>query len=63
MSLLVKNIGMLVGIDESGRLKVEGKAMAEVEMLQNAWLLTDGERIKDYGTMESCPSAEGCDNL
>ena len=57
MSLLVKNIGMLVGIDESGRLKVEGKAMAEIETLENAWLLTDGERIKDYGTMESLPSA------
>ena len=54
---------MLVGIDESGRLKVEGKAMAEVETLQDAWLLTDGERIKDYGTMESCPSGEGCDIL
>ena len=63
MSLLVKNIGTLVGIDESGRLKVEGKAMAEIATLENAWLLTDGERIKDYGTMESLPSAEGCDLL
>ncbi|MEE1168262.1 MAG: imidazolonepropionase, partial [Alistipes sp.] len=63
MNLLVKNIGMLVGIDESGRLKVEGKAMAEIETLANAWLLTDGERIKDYGTMDTLPSAEGCDVL
>ena len=55
MSLLVKNIGMLVGIDESHRLKVEGKAMAEIETLENAWLMTDGERIKDYGTMDSLP--------
>ena len=47
MSLLVKNIGTLVGIDESGRLRVEGKAMAEIGMLTDAWLLTDGERIKD----------------
>ena len=43
MNLLVKNIGMLVGIDESGRLKVEGKAMADVATLENAWLLTDGD--------------------
>lgn len=63
MSLLVKNIGMLVGIDESHRLKVEGKAMAEIETLENAWLRTDGERIKDYGTMDSLPSAEGCEVL
>ena len=54
---------MLVGIDESGRLKVEGKAMADVATLENAWLLTDGERIKEYGSMESCPSGEGCDIL
>ena len=45
MSLLVKNIGTLVGIDESGRVKVEGKAMADIPTLENAWLLTDGERI------------------
>ena len=63
MNLLVKNIGMLVGIDESGRLKVEGKAMADIATLESAWLLTDGERIKDYGTMDSCPSGEGCDIL
>ena len=60
MSLLVKNIGVLVGCDESGRLKVEGKAMAEIVTLENAWLLTDGERIKDYGTMDALPSEEGC---
>ena len=63
MSLLVKNIGMLVGIDESHRLKVEGKAMSEIETLESAWLLTDGERIKDYGSMDSLPSTEGCEVL
>ena len=63
MNLLVKNIGTLVGIDESGRTKVEGKAMAEIATLENAWLLTDGERIKDYGTMETLPSIEDCEVL
>jgi imidazolonepropionase len=63
MNLLVKNIGTLVGIDESGRAKVEGKAMAEIATLENAWLLTDGERIKDYGTMETLPSVEDCEIL
>lgn len=58
MNLLVKNIGTIVGIDESGRTRVSGKAMGEITMLENAWLLTDGTRIKDYGTMESVP-AEG----
>ena len=63
MNLLVKNIGTLVGIDESGRVKVEGKAMADIATLDNAWLLTDGERIKDYGTMDSVPSIEDCEIL
>ena len=45
MSLLVKNIGTIVGIDESGRLCVSGKDMDHIGMLENAWLLTDGARI------------------
>ena len=59
MNLLVKNIGTIVGIDESGRTRVSGKAMGEITMLENAWLLTDGTRIKDYGTMESVPAEGG----
>ena len=42
MNLLVKNIGQIVGIDESGRTKVSGKEMGSISMLANAWLLTDG---------------------
>ena len=63
MSLLVKNIGTLVGIDESHREWVEGKAMSEIGTIENAWLLTDGCRIADYGTMDSMPSIEGCEVL
>ena len=61
MSLLVKNIGCIVGIDESGRTRVAGKEMAETGMLENAWLLTDGERICDYGTMDCLPAMDGCE--
>lgn len=61
MNLLVKNIGTIVGIDESGRTRVSGKAMGEITMLENAWLLTDDARIKDYGTMDSIPAEEGCE--
>ena len=59
MNLLVKNIGTLVGIDESGRTRIAGKDMDNIVMLSNAWLLTDGELISDYGSMDSIPSAEG----
>ena len=61
MNLLVKNIGQIVGIDESGRTKVSGKEMGSISMLANAWLLTDGERISDYGTMDSLPQTGGCE--
>lgn len=59
MSLLVKNIGTIVGIDESGRRRVAGKEMGQIGMLENAWLTTDGTRIKDYGTMSDMPAEEG----
>ena len=61
MSLLVKNIGCIVGIDESGRTRVAGKEMANMGMLENAWLLTDGERIDSYGTMDNLPPTEDCE--
>ena len=63
MSLLVKNIGCIVGIDESGRTRVAGKEMDIIGTLENAWLLTDGERISGYGTMDTLPSAEGYEIL
>ena len=61
MSLLVKNIGTIVGVDESGRSRVAGKDMDHVGTVSNAWLLTDGTRIKDYGSMDKLPEATGCD--
>ena len=63
MSLLVKNIGCIVGIDESGRERVEGRDMAEIGTLENAWLLARDGRIVDYGTMDTMPEVEGCELL
>lgn len=63
MSLLVKNIGAIVGIDESGRERIEGKAMSEITILERAWLVTEGDRIKDYGTMDKLPHIEDCEVL
>lgn len=56
MSLLIKNIGCIVGIDESGRLSVAGEAMKSIGTLDNAWLLTEGTRIKEYGPMSQLPT-------
>ena len=63
MRLLVKNIGTLVGIDESGRLRVCGSDMANIATLEGAWLLAEEGRICDYGTMDNLPSEEGCEVL
>lgn len=63
MSLLVKNIGCIVGIDESGRLCVAGDAMKSIGTLSDAWLLTDGTRIKDYGPMSQLPTGIYCESI
>ncbi|MCK5764859.1 MAG: imidazolonepropionase, partial [Bacteroidales bacterium] len=57
MSLLIKNIKALLQLREGGELKVSGKAMAELPLLNNAWLLTDGDIILDYGAMDSFDTA------
>ena len=54
---------MLVGIDESGRTARYGAELNEIGTLENAWLLTDGDRIKDYGSMDCFEEVEGCELL
>lgn len=63
MSLLVKNIGCITGIDESRRLCVAGDAMKSIGTLYDAWLLTDGTRIKDYGPMSQLPTPLDCESI
>jgi imidazolonepropionase len=53
--LLIKNIAKIVGIDETGRTRIVGTAMGQLETLENAWLMTDGERIAAYGAMSAPP--------
>lgn len=48
---LITNIALLAGIDESGATCKKGKEMAHINTLENAWLLMEGERIANYGTM------------
>ncbi|MDP1726413.1 MAG: imidazolonepropionase [Bacteroidota bacterium] len=55
-SLLLKNIKSLCGIDESGRLKKAGAEMAELDTIENAWLLIKDGLIADYGSMEEVDS-------
>ncbi|MEL1245507.1 imidazolonepropionase [Flavobacterium sp. DGU11] len=56
MAILITNIKELLQIRESGMAKVSGREMAELPLLQNAWLLLNGNLIEDFGTMDSCPN-------
>jgi imidazolonepropionase len=55
MPILIKNIKELLQIRESGVIKVSGNEMAHLPVLQNAWLLMDGDLITGFGPMDSCP--------
>ena len=46
--LLIHNIGCLSGIDQ-GKACLRGEEMARLETIQNAWLLIENGRIKDWG--------------
>lgn len=56
MNRLFINIGRLIGVHESYRDRIAGKAMAEIGMLSNAWIGVSDGTISDYGKMESVPS-------
>ena len=51
--MLIVNIKELVGIDETGRLMKRGTEMSETGRIKNAFLLTKGKKIADYGSMDS----------
>jgi len=63
MKTLIKNIGLLIGIDETGRLRLQGKEMATLETLANAWLCLDDELIFSYGKMGDEPCFDEAVNV
>jgi imidazolonepropionase len=50
--ILLKNIKELIQVEQSPRLMISGKEMADLSTIKNAWLLIDGDRIIDFGPME-----------
>lgn len=58
MKSIIKNIGLLVGIDESGRERVMGKEMKKLQTIENAYVVMENGLIADYGEMNSL--REGC---
>ena len=51
MKLLVTNIAFLAGIQPTDKLRLEGKEMARLETIANAFLYIKDGRIHSYGTM------------
>ena len=57
--MLIKNIGKLVGVRDDEKLFLAGQEMAELQTIDNAWMLVDDGRIEAFGSMDSMPSTEG----
>ena len=51
MRTLIKNIKTLVGAGSEGKLRLQGAEMAQLGIIDDAWLLVDGERISSFGEM------------
>lgn len=55
MTTLFKNIKELIQIRPKECIKLSGKAMKDLPTIKEAWLLVEGGKIKDFGTMNSLP--------
>lgn len=56
MRLLLKNIKELIQVEDDPKIKVEGKDMANVNTIKNAFLVIENDKIYDFGSMNECPS-------
>ena len=57
--MIIRNIGLLTGIQPEGVLRVEGTAQGNTGSLENAWLAVENGRIRSFGPMHSVPDDDG----
>ncbi|HQQ20859.1 MAG TPA: imidazolonepropionase, partial [Bacteroidales bacterium] len=57
MALLIKNIKKLVQVEYEPVAYRAGKEMAHLETIDDAFLLTGGEKIVDFGPMKQLTKA------
>jgi imidazolonepropionase len=55
MSILIKNCKAIVQTGDDVPSYRAGSAMSELNVIENGWLLTEGDRIADYGLMDNIP--------
>ncbi|MBN2614698.1 MAG: imidazolonepropionase [Bacteroidales bacterium] len=58
MNLLIENIKQLVHTEEKPVQWAKGRAMAQVNVLDDAWLWIEGDRISDFGPMTALNKEE-----
>lgn len=57
MKILIKNIKELVQVEDQAREKVSGEQMKTVDSVKDAFLILDGGKIVDFGTMADFTNA------
>lgn len=55
---IIHNIKQLIGIQENTEIPIQGKALANLPVLENAWLEMSEGKIKNYGTMATLSSEQ-----
>ena len=55
MITLIKNIKSLIQVEKTNRKWVAGKDMANIETIENAYLLIENDLISDFGKMQDLP--------
>ena len=58
MKVVFKNIQQLLQVREPGISRVSGRDMKELPVLNNAYLITEDEKIADFGSMDQLPDVE-----
>lgn len=57
--MIIRNIGLLTGIQPQGKLRTEGIEQGFTGSMENAWLCIEDGRIAGFGPMSTCPSLFG----
>ncbi len=61
--LLIKNAKALVGTHGAGVSRLAGAEMARLPLIEDAWLLAENGRIKDFGPMATWPGVDDWNDL
>lgn len=63
MKLFVKNIAILAGADSHGKLRLQGREMAETGIINDAFLYVEDGIIKRFGQMAEAQDLEHTPNV